>query len=97
MCSVGYPHDDQADNAAYRHDHRADERHDRRADSLSPLYIAIALAIRTAVLPLTLLNNRGTQSHCADSITGDPSLTVQSLKLKHMLLNVKCIHYITLH
>ena len=39
-CSIGYPHDGRADNAAYRHDRRADNaayRHDRRADSLSPL------------------------------------------------------------
>ena len=38
-CSIGYPHDSRADNAAYRHDRRADNaayRHDRRADSLSP-------------------------------------------------------------
>ena len=37
-CSIGYPHDGRADNAAYRHDRRADKRcyrHDRRADSLS--------------------------------------------------------------
>ena len=37
-CSIGYPQDDRADNAAYRHDRRADNaayRHDRRADSLS--------------------------------------------------------------
>ena len=37
-CSMGYPHDGRADNAAYRHDRRADNaayRHDRRADSLS--------------------------------------------------------------
>ena len=35
-CSIGYPHDGRADNAAYRHDRRADNaayRHDRRADS----------------------------------------------------------------
>ena len=40
-CSIGYPHDRRADNAAYRHDRRADNaayRHDRRADSLSLLY-----------------------------------------------------------
>ena len=40
-CSIGYPHDGRADNAAYRHDRRADNaayRHDRRADSLSPGY-----------------------------------------------------------
>ena len=39
-CSIGYPHDSRADNAAYRHDRRADStayRHDRRADSLSRL------------------------------------------------------------
>ena len=38
ICSIGYPHDSRADNAAYRHDRRADNaayRHDRRADSLS--------------------------------------------------------------
>ena len=37
-CSIGYPHDGRADNAAYRHDRRADNaayRHDRSADSLS--------------------------------------------------------------
>ena len=37
-CSIGYPHDGRADNAANRHDRRADNaayRHDRRADSLS--------------------------------------------------------------
>ena len=37
-CSIGYPHNSRADNAAYRHDRRADNaayRHDRRADSLS--------------------------------------------------------------
>ena len=37
-CSIGYPHDGRADNAAYRHDRRADKRcyrHDPRADSLS--------------------------------------------------------------
>ena len=37
-CSIGYPHDGRADNAAYRHDRRAYNaayRHDRRADSLS--------------------------------------------------------------
>ena len=42
-CSIGYPHDGRADNAAYRHDRRADNaayRHDRRADSLSRRYIA---------------------------------------------------------
>ena len=41
-CSIGYPHDGRADNAAYRHDRRADNaanRHDRRADSLSHLLI----------------------------------------------------------
>ena len=35
-CSIGYPHDGRADNAAYRHDRRADNaayRHDRRADN----------------------------------------------------------------
>ena len=39
-CSIGYPHDGRANNAAYRHDRRADNaayRHDRRADSLSRL------------------------------------------------------------
>ena len=39
-CSIGYPHDGRADNAAYRHDRRADNaayRHDRRAASLSHL------------------------------------------------------------
>ena len=39
-CSIGYPHDGRADNAAYRHDRRADNaayRPDRRADSLSRL------------------------------------------------------------
>ena len=33
-CSIGYPHDGRADNAAYQHDRRADNaayRHDRRA------------------------------------------------------------------
>ena len=47
-CSIGYPHDGRADNAAYRHDRRADNaayRHDRRADSLSH-------GIRTQLLPL---------------------------------------------
>ena len=37
-CSIGYPHNGRADNAAYRHDCRADNaayRHDRHADSLS--------------------------------------------------------------
>ena len=37
-CSIGYPHDGRADNAAYRHDRRADNaayRHGLRADSLS--------------------------------------------------------------
>ena len=37
-CSIGYPHDGRADNAAYRHDRHADNaayRHDRRADSLA--------------------------------------------------------------
>ena len=37
-CSIGYPHDGRADNAAYRHDRRADNAaylHDCRADSLS--------------------------------------------------------------
>ena len=37
-CSIGYPHDGRADDAAYRHDRLADNaayRHDRRADSLS--------------------------------------------------------------
>ena len=40
-CSIGYPHDSRADNAAYRHDRRADNaayRHDRRADSLSRVF-----------------------------------------------------------
>ena len=40
-CSIGYPHDGRADNAAYRHDRRADNaayRHDRRADSRSRNY-----------------------------------------------------------
>ena len=40
-CSIGYPHDGRADNAAYRHDRRADKRrnrHDRRADSLSQYF-----------------------------------------------------------
>ena len=44
-CSIGYPHDSRADNAAYRHDRRADNaayRHDRRADSLSPFTALIA-------------------------------------------------------
>ena len=39
-CSIGYPHDSRADNAAYRHDRPADNaayRHDRRADSLSQI------------------------------------------------------------
>ena len=42
-CSIGYPHDGRADNAAYRHDRRADNaayRHDRRADSLSHNHLA---------------------------------------------------------
>ena len=37
-CTIGYPHDGRADNAAYRHDRRADNAaywHDCRADSLS--------------------------------------------------------------
>ena len=41
-CSIGYPHDGRADNAAYRHDRRADKRryrHDRRADSLSRFFM----------------------------------------------------------
>ena len=41
-CSIGYPHDSRADNAAYRHDRRADNaayRHDRRADSLSRCWL----------------------------------------------------------
>ena len=43
-CSIGYPHDSRADNAAYRHDRRADNaayRHDRRADSLSLYHVPI--------------------------------------------------------
>ena len=43
-CSIGYPHDSRADNAAYRHDRRADNaayRHDRRADSLSLCIISL--------------------------------------------------------
>ena len=43
-CSIGYPHDGHADNAAYRHDRRVDNaayRHDRRADSLSQINQAI--------------------------------------------------------
>ena len=42
-CSIGYPHDGRADNAAYRHYRRADNaayRHDRRADSLSRKWLA---------------------------------------------------------
>ena len=45
-CSIGYPHDGRADNAAYRHNRRADNaayRHDRRADSHSPLFICLIL------------------------------------------------------
>ena len=41
-CSIGYPHDSRADNAAYPHDRRADKRrylHDRRADSLSCCFL----------------------------------------------------------
>ena len=44
-CSIGYPHDGRADNAAYRHDRRADNaayQHDRRADSLSHRYWLLA-------------------------------------------------------
>ena len=47
-CSIGYPHDGRADNAAYRHDRRADNaayRHDRRADSLSQGVIVLGLKI----------------------------------------------------
>ena len=43
-CSIGYPHDRRANNAAYRHDRRADNaayRHDRRADSLSPFSLYV--------------------------------------------------------
>ena len=43
-CSIGYPHDGRADNAAYRHDRRADNaayRHDRHADSLSRIFCSI--------------------------------------------------------
>ena len=32
-CSIGYPHDGRADNAAYRHDRRADKRPLGRNDS----------------------------------------------------------------
>ena len=45
-CSIGYPHDGRADNAAYRHDRRADNaayRHDRRADSLSRIAASITV------------------------------------------------------
>ena len=45
-CSIGYPHDSRADNAAYRHDRRVDNaayRHDRRADSLSRQHHAILI------------------------------------------------------
>ena len=46
-CSIGYPHDGRADNAAYRHDRRADNaayRHDRRADSLSRKFYQLRVA-----------------------------------------------------
>ena len=42
-CSIGYPHDGRADNAAYRHDRRADNaayQHDRRADSRVPMLLS---------------------------------------------------------
>ena len=43
-CSIGYPHDGRADNAAYWHDRRADNaanRYDRRADSLSRYFVRL--------------------------------------------------------
>ena len=49
-CSIGYPHDGRADNAAYRHDRRADNaayRHDRRADSLSRIKQSFYSKIKT--------------------------------------------------
>ena len=58
-CSIGYPHDSRADNAAYRHDRRADKaayRHDRRADSLS-----IGRCYLSIYLPLLLNLIRGLQ------------------------------------
>ena len=51
-CSIGYPHDGRADNAAYRHDRRADKtayRHDRRADSLSPILGSFRPSISSTV------------------------------------------------
>ena len=57
-CSIGYPHDGWADNAAYRHDRRADNaayRHDRRADSLSG-FAASFLQIRITVSIIFLIS-----------------------------------------
>ena len=61
-CSIGYPHDGRADNAAYRHDRRADNaayRHDRRADSLS-------LPNRLKIEVGTIENSRTQSEICND-------------------------------
>ena len=58
-CSIGYPHDGRADNAAYRHDRRADKRryqHDRRADSLSRFTRLVKLCKCSANMVMHWLN-----------------------------------------
>ena len=39
-CSIGYPHDGRADNAAYRHDRRADNAILARSDDISSRSLA---------------------------------------------------------
>ena len=64
-CSIGYPHDSRADNAAYRHDRRADNaayRHDRRADSLSPQTYIQNICLKGTVHRITANHHRPPQT-----------------------------------
>ena len=73
ICSIGYPHDSRADNAAYRHDRRADNaayRHDRRADSLSPHSHVITMISQSAQKRQRLYTNQRPESHIMRSRYG---------------------------
>ena len=83
-CSIGYPHDGRADNAAYRHDRRADNaayRHDRRADSLSQI---IGLGSSRSKLYLFLLPIR---THLISDRTNRFPLSDLILHEAHILHN----------
>ena len=64
-CSIGYPHDGRADNAAYRHDRRADNaayRHDRRADSLSHCLHSVEMVTSVIIAMRLLLSDANMHS-----------------------------------